>query len=948
MGTSKGSGLGEFWHYRFCFVVATLLCFGPGRVWAAETPANTNAPNTETNASKPEPAAVSDASVTNAPGEAASTAPTVTNAIGLTNATAQPLTPGPTNANAEAKSAEKPRRAANTTNWLSAFRVKPGFRLEIVAEEPLVSSPVAMAFDENGRLFVAEMRDYPDRRNARPNLGRIRLLEDTDGEGVFSASTIYADNIPWPSAVAPYGGGLFVGATPQILYLKDSQGTGKADVRRPVFNGFGGTNASNADYLVNNFNWGLDNRIHGASGGIGGTVAGSDAAEGNLVSIADADFSFDPQALTLRAETGPAQSGLAFDSRGRKFLCDYMRPLVQAIYDTGYVARNPYFAAIPELADVTPPAEAIFRMTSDDLAKATRTLGSGAGAGRTNNVFTPGWLTHARGIAVYRGAAFPSNYFENVFIADPDAHVIHRVVLRQSGLQVYAERAPDERGSEFIMSADPSFRPAQIINGPGGILYVADLRDGADSGRIYRIIPANYQQPKTARLGKANLRELAAALSNPNGWERDTAARMIFERREPGSAGLMRDVLENASLPVARLHALHALEGIGALSETNLIRALQDRDAWVRQHALGFSGKLATNGIISDRLWAYVRALAGDISVQVRYQLAFTVGELRMAERPLILADCMRRDWNSAPMQTAALSSMGEGAGIVFSALAADASFRSPTAGLPFLREIAVMIGAQGRPDAVGQVLDWINRAAVLPPLSFALLTSVGEGLHRTGSSLGLVDPQGLLVRFYEQALSIALDPNVAQPARLDAIRLLGVSPYAWAQIGDPLLALLGSDQTYAVQSAALASIGRFSDPAIASNLVARLPALAPVLRTEAVSALMARTERLGEVAAALENGSILVSDLSYAQANLLRHQPDAELRGRAAKLIGSGDPRRPAVLDLFRPALRLSGVAARGREIFSVRCTTCHQLGGVGLRTGPDLAAVKVYGKNR
>ena len=153
---------------------------------------------------------------------------------------------------------------------LKSFQIKKGFHLEIAACEPNIASPVALSFDENGRLFVVEMIDYSERREEIPHLGRIRMLEDTDGDGVYDKSTVFADNLPWPTAVFCYDGGIFVGATPDILYLKDTNGDGKADVRETVFTGFAeGVKRINVQGMLNSFSWGLDNRIHGATSGNG-------------------------------------------------------------------------------------------------------------------------------------------------------------------------------------------------------------------------------------------------------------------------------------------------------------------------------------------------------------------------------------------------------------------------------------------------------------------------------------------------------------------------------------------------------------------------------------------------------------------------------------------------------------------------------------------------------
>src|SRR5205823_13500211 len=148
------------------------------------------------------------------------------------------------------------------------------------------------------------------------------------------------------------------------------------------------------------------------------------------------------------------------------------------------------------------------------------------------NLLAPGWLTNAHSAMIYRGSAFPAAYSENLFVACPEASLVHREVLRENGLEVAASRAADERGTEFLISREPSFQPLQIINGPDGGLYIADFYRGLEGGRIFRILPAEYHPLKFLPLGKARTYDLVATLAHTNAWQRDTAARLLYERRD--------------------------------------------------------------------------------------------------------------------------------------------------------------------------------------------------------------------------------------------------------------------------------------------------------------------------------------------------------------------------------------------------------------------------------
>jgi putative membrane-bound dehydrogenase-like protein len=412
------------------------------------------------------------------------------------------------------------------------FKIKPGFRIELAAAEPNVTDPVALSFDEYGRMYVVEMRDYSERRDER--LGEVRLLEDTDNDGTFEKSTVFADGLPWPTAVICYGGGVFVATTPDILFLRDTNGDGKADERRVVFTGFGkGVERLNVQALPNSFNWTLDNRIHGATGPNGGQVT-SVNSPGAPVELRGRDFSFDPRTLDLRSETGGSQHGLTFDNRGRKFVCNNSSHIQALMYEERYAARNTVYSLPRALVDIAADGGAapVYRISPDEPWRVIRTQwrvagkvpGPIEGGGRAS-----GYFTSATGVTIYRGDAYGSGFAGDAFIGDCGSNLVHRKKLRARGLELIAERLPDEQKTEFLASSDNWFRPVQFANAPDGCLYVLDmyreviehpwslppgikkhldLNSGNDRGRIYRIVPENFKRARRQTWGRASIATL--------------------------------------------------------------------------------------------------------------------------------------------------------------------------------------------------------------------------------------------------------------------------------------------------------------------------------------------------------------------------------------------------------------------------------------------------------
>ena len=338
---------------------------------------------------------------------------------------------------------------------VSTWRIKTGFKLELAAHEPQLCSPVAVAFDERGRMFVCEMIDYSERRDVTPHLGRVSMLEDKDGYGVYETSTVFADNLPWPTGLICANGGLYVIAVPDILFFKDTHGIGIADVREIVYTGFGtNTKKLNVQGLANCPQWGQDNRIHlqcGPSGG--GKVTCLKRPDLAAIDVSGHDFWFDPRTYDFGREAGGAQFGMSFDNFGRKFACSNSDHLQYFVYDERYAGRNPYFRMPSARQSVAADGGAaeVYRISPDEPWRIVRTRwrvagvvnGMVEGGGRVS-----GYFTGATGTTVYRGDAYGPDFLNNTFTGDAGGQLVHRKKIVADGVSVIGKRPDDEQDFE--------------------------------------------------------------------------------------------------------------------------------------------------------------------------------------------------------------------------------------------------------------------------------------------------------------------------------------------------------------------------------------------------------------------------------------------------------------------------------------------------------------------
>ena len=499
-----------------------------------------------------------------------------------------------------------------------------------------------------------------------------------------------------------------------------------------------------------------------------------------------------------------------------------------------------------------------------------------------------------------------------------------------------------------MASSDPGFRPTQIINGPDGALYVADHRVEAGQGRIYRIVPAGFRPSPTPRLDRAKTIELVAVLAQGNGWAVDTASRLLYERQDPAAEQWFTNMLKNSRLPLARLRALHGLEGQGVVRPPLVLQGLNDPDPRVREFSVKLVEKLSPDGSVPGAIRRRLEELVGDDSIRVRYQVALTAGNLRGLEKGPILAALLGRDMENPWMRAAILSSQGEGAGMFLVRLAVNPGFRSTTDGWQWILDMATMIGVRGRMDEVLPLMDFVDGDSLPLVPSLALLNALDDGLHRTQSSIEAVDPSGRLQRFFTAALLLVVNESAEGRDRAVAARLLAPRPISYTDPSHWVPTILGPSEPAVLQAATLQAMGRLGQPRVAGDLLQSWRALALPSRSQAGAALLGRADRAGLVLDALAAGRIGPAELPSVQINYLRTHHDPAVSIRARQLLGPLPVQRAAVMRQFEPASRLAGVASQGRRLFLDRCAACHQLAGEGRWVGPDLDGVRVQGKAR
>ncbi len=893
------------------------------------------------------------------------------------------------------------------------MQLPAGFRIELVASEPLVAEPTCVAFDEYGRFFVCELHGYNleghldvvelnktgklDTRvrrirwervenqriaeETRKNqYGTVKLLRDLDGDGRMDQAHVWADRIPTCYGIVPARDGVIVVCAPDILFLADRDGDGKAEIRETLFTGF---RVELLERSINNPRWGLDNWIYVGAGGGGGTIRGPRLAA--PVEVGDTDFRMKADGTAIEPVHGKVRTfGMTMNHIGDRFPST-SRPLNYALpLPYHYMKRNPHVVT-PEASRIAASFSRAYGISRPHPWRVKRGQDPDwvnfYGKGETAS----GYFTGGSGGEIYMADRFPPDYRGNFFSCESSQNLINRAILERDGAGYRAHRAAGETESEFLASTDQWFRPVNLRTGPDGALYIVDMYreiiedysaiprflqqqygviKGSDYGRIWRLVAGTDTRSENVPLNEMTTGQLVQATGHANAWWRQTAQRVLIERGDRTAVpALLAQVRRGRTTP-ARLHALYTLDGLGELAPAEVTAALSDSSYAVRMHALRLADRWL--GTREDVL-AKVLAMSGDTDPKVRLQLAMSLGETSDPRAFKALLELAHTRGDERWMRAAILSSVRQSAGRLLVAILNEESL---TAGdRSVLSWLATTMMAREEAGHVSLVLDSFShhdddvQVACLQGLliglspgeaSGPLLTANWDSLTRLLKSqsgevrtlaLQLAARLGLqtveMERAFQKAAQQALEEDAPNDRRRKAIQLLADAPYAILSV--TALELLDVRQPVALQKAAIEALGTSAGPRVGVVLMEGWTGFTPQVRQAVLKVVFSREDRLPALLDAMEAKRIRQDDVNDLQWQQLLQSRHARIATRARSLFDQtgADAQMQDRIDRYQQALVGDRNVDNGRQVFAKNCLACHKIKEEGQQVGPPLGSV-------
>lgn len=844
---------------------------------------------------------------------------------------------------------------------LATIEVAPGYKVELAACEPAVIDPVAIRFDEKGRMWVAEMRDYPlGPAPGMPGMSTIRLVEDRNNDGLFETSTLFADNLLFVTGLQPWKEGLIVTVSGKLLYLKDTDADGKADLQETWFEGFSETNSQ---LRANHPTLAPDGFVYVAGGLRGGMIVDRrpSASSQEPINISGMDFRFDPNGGKAEAVSGAGQFGLTFDDYGNRFVCSNRNPCQQVIFENSDLRRVPSIAVPAVMQDVARSGEQS-RIYAISKAWTTSNLHAGQ-------------FTAACGVMIYRDQRL-ADLRRNVLTCDPTGNLVHLERIDWRGATFVSK--PAYKDSEFLRSSDDWFRPVSMQVGPDGALYVVDMcraviehpewvpdelkkrpdeRYGDQHGRIWRIVPTNDAEYRKFE----PLSSPMAGLISPSIWQRELATRLLLEKSlSSEDAAALQKLLADPTQPVTGRHlAARLLNAKGQLSETNILAMLADKEAPLRQLALRMFSCIPVEKRSEQLVAAAVKRLDDE-----RFSVIFTA-MIAVADTPKEQLSYMYSNWkrkrlvkklveyaisafhhrirHDPNIETAALMLASEAPEEWLEAMISQRRDATQVFSTSYVKSIAEQAGSKCSPDSLQKQLSvLLEKTQLSHGFVASALSGMGQGLARQGKTLEDVAGNNFaLMRLLQakrnEAVSLAGQADANDSDRILAIELIGALPDA----SDTLVLLAQKeDGPLPVRQRAIATLARQADLEPWKELLASFSSQSPPLRQSILDGVLSNAARTGLLLDLMQAGQIKPTELDVTQQNRLLATSDAEMRKRATAILGSsiGEDRKKALAD-YQPVLAMTGDARKGQAVFAKNCSACHKIGSVGVNVAPDIS---------
>ncbi len=870
---------------------------------------------------------------------------------------------------------------------LKCMQTNDNLEIRLVAAEPQVTDPVAIDFGPDGRLWVAEMNDYGrDMYEEFEQTSRIRWLRDADSDGYFEESKVFLDGLRFPTDVKVWRDGVLICDAPDILFARDEDGDGTADVTQKLFSGF---EVRNAQARVNSLRLGLDNYVYGACGLFGGMITSHQI--GKVVNCSNRDFRMNPDTGFIEPVSGRTQQGRCRNDWGDWFGCSNGTLLQSIPSDDRYAARNP-FAAPAALPVVMTDAEAYKLYPPENLV--TFEL-SGA----------PGRATSACGLGIYRDTALGHEYTNDTFTCEPVHQSVHRIDMTAGTHGFTGQRGVDEESREFLSSTDRWFRPVQVRTGPDGALWVVDMYRyviehsrwipqstlgeldvfaGKRHGRIYRILPrkstpsestAAAAKPVIPVLDDLSDTALLAKLNTPNGTVRDLVQQMLLwrsnanvkrsqednavaARRVSMIATGVRELVASAENPAVKIQALSVLDGLGELQPVDVAAALQSKNPEVLRYAVQ-AGETFLDESVSLR--AAVLKLASHPIIKVRRQVALSIGNADAASVAESIAGLLGNVETDKYVRSAALNSVNTKN--VSEVMNAFLRLPAGDQNLGAYQQLVLLAINLGDSATIAQTIQ--SHLPVIDPLPtgasaiswVAALNALDARSTRDSVAAG-PDVSKRIQGLLSNALSVLSAAGRSDAKYAAAMKFLGrrfgaftqsalqdekLSSNLSAQNRLAAIATIASPRYAAsLQRGAVEALSSTAAPGANEILVERYGAMNPEVRGVIIDLLLSQAQGPLVLLKAVEAGTIRANVLDAAKRSKLLSSADAKVKEAAERILeSSASSNRTTVVAAFDGSLKKTGDVVAGRTVFRKRCAACHRLEENGFVVGPDLRAL-------